>query len=235
MRLQKYISACGVASRRAAETLIIEGKIKINGQIATLGDKVDPEKDTVEYNGRIITPVTDKVYLMLNKPTGYITSSKDQFGRKTVLDLIQLDTKVYPVGRLDYHTSGLLLLTNDGDLANALMHPKYALEKTYIVRVTGNVSEEAIKHLKKGVRIDTGYTTQPAGVKILKKGNKDTTLEIKIKEGKNRQIRKMIDVIEHKVIALRRVSIGEIALGDLKIGKYRALTPEEIDSLKQSD
>ena len=234
MRIQKYIALCGVASRRRAEELIKEGHIQINNITASIGDKIDPEKDVITYMGNEITLVSEKIYIILNKPTGYITSAKDQFGRKTVLDIIETPSPVYPVGRLDYHTSGLLLLTNDGDLAYMLTHPSYGMEKTYIVRVTGKVSTETINNLQNGVKIDKNYITKKAKVKINSSDNKSTTLELTIKEGKNRQVRKMIEAVGHKVVSLKRIFFAGINLGNLPLGKYRTLNNEEIMLLKKN-
>ena len=197
IRLQKYIADAGVTSRRKAEELILQGKIKINGQtITTLGTKINPEKDKVEYNGKLLQTKDKKVYILLNKPIGYVTTVKDQFNRPSVLDLINIKERLVPVGRLDMYTSGALLLSNDGEFIYKITHPKHEINKTYTVTLKGVVSKNSIENLKKGVDIG-GYITKPAEVKILRLDTekKETRLEIVIHEGKNRQIRKMCEAI----------------------------------------
>lgn len=197
IRLQKYIAYAGVTSRRKAEELILQGKIKINGQtITTLGTKINPEKDKVEYNGKLLQTKDKKVYILLNKPIGYVTTVKDQFNRPSVLDLINIKERLVPVGRLDMYTSGALLLSNDGEFIYKITHPKHEINKTYTVTLKGVVSKNSIENLKKGVDIG-GYITKPAEVKILRLDTekKETRLEIVIHEGKNRQIRKMCEAI----------------------------------------
>ena len=228
IRLNKYISECGVCSRRSADTLIQSGKVSVNGEVITdLGVKIDEISDTIAVDNKIIKKEDKLVYIMLNKPKGYVTTSKEQFGRKSVLDLIDTNLRVYPIGRLDMYTEGLLLLTNDGNFANEMMHPKNKIEKTYIAKVSGNITNEKIEMLKRGVDIG-GYVTKPARVrKILDKNE----LEIVISEGKNRQVRKMCEAINKKVMALHRSKIGNIDVKDLKIGMWRYLTQDEVDSL----
>ena len=197
IRLQKYIADAGVTSRRKAEELILQGKIKVNGQtITTLGTKINPEKDQVEYNGKLLQTKDKKVYILLNKPIGYVTTVKDQFNRPSVLDLINIKERLVPVGRLDMYTSGALLLSNDGEFIYKITHPKHEINKTYTVTLKGVVSKNSIENLKKGVDIG-GYITKPAEVKILRLDTekKETRLEIVIHEGKNRQIRKMCEAI----------------------------------------
>jgi 23S rRNA pseudouridine2605 synthase len=233
-RLQKYIASSGVTSRRKAEGLILDGHVKVNGITVTeLGTKISPQNDTVTVDNKKITAVRQFIYIKLNKPEGYVTTVKDQFNRKTVLDLIDIKERIYPIGRLDYNTSGLLLLTNDGELANKLMHPKYHIYKTYIAETDGKISEESITTLKSGVIIDD-YKTAPAKVKLLKYGNNKTQIQISIYEGKNRQVRKMLDVVGHNVRTLKRISFGEITLGDLKTGSWKNLSDEEIQFLKRN-
>lgn len=186
--------------------------------------------DIVKYGSKIIKPATELFYIMLNKPVGYITTVKDERGRATVLDLLPSHITVYPVGRLDRNTSGLLLLTNDGELAYKLTHPKHQIQKTYIVQITGTVTKSNIEKLTNGVRID-GYLTKPAQVKIIKNNNAPATLQITITEGKNRQIRKMIKAIDHTVISLERVSVHNLQLGSLKQGSFRHLTQKEVVTL----
>jgi 23S rRNA pseudouridine2605 synthase len=231
-RLQKYIAGSGVTSRRKAEELILSGLVKVNGITVTeLGTKIDPDKDVVTVDNKIISEVREHIYIKLYKPEGYVTTVKDQFNRKTVLDLIDIKDRIYPIGRLDYSTSGLLLLTNDGDLANKLIHPRYHIFKTYIAETEGRISDESIKNLKTGVMIDSGKTA-PAKVKLLKYMNNKSLVQISIYEGKNRQVRKMLESVGHSVRSLKRVSFGEINLDDLTVGSWKYLSREEIVFLK---
>lgn len=231
IRLNKYIAECGVCSRRSADTLIQSGKVYVNRKkVVDLGTKIDETNDEVTINNEKIKKEEKLVYLMLNKPKGYVTTSKEQFNRKSVMDLINLNLRVYPIGRLDMYTEGLLLLTNDGEFANCMMHPKNKVKKTYIVKVSGNITDDKIERLKKGVDIG-GYITKPA--QIRKKQNKDE-IEIIISEGKNRQVRKMCDAVGLKVLNLKRIKIGNVNLGNLKKGDFRFLTKEEILKLKSS-
>ena len=234
IRLQKFLADCGIASRRKCEELIKEKKVKVNGEIAILGTKVDSQKDKIEYNGKIIKNNVDKyTYILLNKPIGVVTSSKDQFGRETVLDLIKLKERIVPVGRLDMYTSGALILTNDGEFVYKVTHPKHEINKTYNVTISGIVSNEDIEKLQSGVIIDNDYKTKPAKVKILKKEKEKniSRIEITIHEGKNRQVRKMCNAIGKKVLALHRSKIGNINVKDLKIGTWRYLKETEISEL----
>ncbi len=231
-RLQKYIANCGVCSRRKAEELISQGKVKVNGKLVTeLGFKVDTNKDVVFVDDKLINPVEEKIYIKLNKPTGYVTTVKDQFDRKCVIDLVDIPQRVYPIGRLDYDTSGLLLLTNDGDLSNRLMHPRYKVYKTYIARVKGRMNATDIGWLRHGIKIDD-YTTAPAMADIIESDGLKTTVKISIYEGKNRQVRKMLEAVGKLVISLKRVSFGNIELGDLKPGEWKYLSKKEIEYLK---
>lgn len=233
-RLQKYIARSGVTSRRKAEELILNGHVKVNGiTVKELGTKIDALKDEVEVDNKKISEIRQFIYIKLNKPEGYVTTVKDQFNRKTVLDLIDLNERIYPIGRLDYNTSGLLLLTNDGELANKLMHPKYHIYKTYIAETEGRISEESIAKLINGVIIDD-YKTAPAKVRLLKYIGNKTQIQISIYEGKNRQVRKMLDAVGHNVRTLKRISFGEIVLGDLKSGVWKNLSDEEIKFLKRN-
>lgn len=228
-RLQKYMASCGVASRRKCEELILSGKVKVNGFIIKeLGVKVDGTKDKVEYNGKIITPEENKVYILLNKPEGYITSVKDEKNRKTVLDLVQVDERIYPIGRLDYDSSGLIILTNDGDIYNKIIHPRVELTKRYVAVCDGEFTSKEIERFKTGIDIG-GYVTAPANIKVIRNEDGKSTVEIGIHEGKNRQIRRMCSALGHEVLSLKRVAIGDIKLGYLKRGEYRELTKKEID------
>ena len=232
IRLQKYLADCGVASRRKSEELILLGKIKLNGVIVTeLGVKINPELDKILYDSKLIKPKENNVYIMLNKPVGYVSSAKDQFGRETVLDLVESDVRLYPVGRLDYDSSGLILLTNDGDITFKITHPKNHIKKRYIARVLGTPSEEDLQKFRTGLMID-GYKTAPAEIEIIERDYKYSFLRIVIHEGKNRQIRKMCDHLGYKVVSLKRVAIGDLSLGKLQKGKYRYLTNEEVNYLK---
>lgn len=237
VRLQKFLADCGIASRRKCEELILEGKVKVNGTIVTqLGQKVNPEKDEVTYNGKKVENCSQKVYILLNKPIGYVTTSSDQFNRDTVLDLIKIKERVVPCGRLDMYTSGALILTNDGDFVYKITHPKHEITKTYTVTLKGIIKNEEVETLRNGVEIDdngTPYLTREANVKILKTDiEKDISrLEITIHEGKNRQVRKMCEAVGRKVLALHRTKIGEINVKDLKLGTWRYLKKSEINSL----
>ena len=233
IRLQKYLAEAGIASRRKAEELIKARKIRVNNKTITeLGTKINPDKDKVEYEGRTITIQEEKIYILLNKPIGYVTTAKDQFNRDTVLDLIKVKQRIVPVGRLDMYTSGALILTNDGDFVYQVTHPKHEIEKTYTVTIKGIIKKEEIEILKKGVKIEN-YTTRPAKVKILKtdEEKEQSRLEITIHEGKNRQVRKMCDAIGRKVLALHRSKIGKIGVKDLELGKWRYLQASEVQEL----
>lgn len=232
MRLNKYIAQAGIASRRKADDLISCGNVKINGAVVKeLGTDVK-EGDAVEVNGRRITASEKKVYVLLNKPLGYVTTSSDEKDRATVLDLVaDVPERIFPVGRLDYNTSGLLILTNDGELAYRLTHPKHHVYKTYRAQVQGVLSNERIARLRRGVDIG-GFVTSPAQVKVIKQGERSALVEIQIYEGKNRQVRKMFAAVGNKVTALQRIAMGDIRLGRLMEGHYRKLTREEIEYLK---
>lgn len=234
IRLQKYLAQIGIASRRKCEELILDGKILVNGEKVELGRKVNPEKDKIEYLGKIVKlEKKDYTYILLNKPIGVVTTANDQFDRQTVLDLIKTDKRIVPVGRLDMNTSGALILTDDGDFIYKVTHPKHEITKTYTVTVIGIVAEDDIEKLKSGIKIDEEYVTKPANVRILKIDNdkKISRVEITIHEGKNRQVRKMCEAIGKKVIALHRAKIGNIGVKDLKIGTWRYLTKEEVNKL----
>lgn len=234
IRLQKYLAQSGIASRRKCEELIEDGKILVNGEKAELGRKVNPEKDKIEYLGKIVKlEKDDYTYILLNKPIGVVTTANDQFDRQTVLDLIKTDKRIVPVGRLDMYTSGALILTDDGDFIYKVTHPKHEITKTYTVTLIGIVTNDDIEKLKSGVEIDGEYITKPAKARILKIDNekKISRVEITIHEGKNRQVRKMCEAIGKKVIALHRAKIGNIGVKDLKIGTWRYLNKEEVNKL----
>lgn len=232
-RLQKYLANSGVASRRKCEELILQGKVEVNGKaVIELGTKINPEKDIVKFDGKEVKQAKKMVYILLNKPIGYVTTADDQFGRDTVLDLVKIRERIVPVGRLDMYTSGALILTNDGDFVYKVTHPKHEIEKTYTVTVKGIVQNSEVEQLRKGVKIDD-YITKPAKVKILKTDiEKDISrLEITIHEGKNRQVRKMCEAVDRKVLALHRSKIGGIGVKDIELGKWRYLRENEIQKL----
>ena len=234
IRLQKYFTDCGVLSRRAAEEEIKAGKVKVNGIRAEVGDKIDPEADVVEYMGRRIMPRESKkhVYILLNKPCGVVTSAKDEKGRVCVTDIVKCGTRVYPVGRLDLNSQGLIIMTNDGELTNKLTHPRHEIPKIYDVDVVGKVTTEQLTLLNSSMTID-GYVLLPVKTEFLSKTEKFTTLRMTLYEGRNRQIRKMCEQAGLKVAKLTRVAIGSITLGTLEGGKWRYLTNEEVITLKK--
>ena len=236
IRLQKYLSNSGIASRRKCEEYILQGKVQVNGKIITeLGTKINPEKDEVLFNGKIVKNSInqEKTYILLNKPIGYVTTSKEQFGRDMVLDLVKgINKRLVPVGRLDMYTSGALILTDDGDFVYRVTHPKNEISKKYTVTLKGIVNNNEVEKLRTGVEIED-YITKPAKVKILKTDEEKniSRLEITIHEGKNRQVRKMCEAIDKKVLALHRSKIGNIGVKDLKIGSWRYLSKEEIKNI----
>jgi 23S rRNA pseudouridine2605 synthase len=232
-RIQKIISAAGVTSRRAAEQLILDGRVRVNGQVVTeLGTKADAGKDHIKVDGKLINPKQPSTYVMLNKPAGYVTTMSDPEGRPTVLNLLKgLKVRVYPVGRLDFNTEGLLLLTNDGDFAHLVTHPKHEFPKTYRAKVKGVLEDRQIAELEAGVYLDDGRTA-PAKLKKVSKEEANSWLEITIHEGKKRQVRRMFDRVGHSVIKLKRIRTGNLLLGDLPEGAFRYLTPEEVQALK---
>ena len=241
LRLQKILSTAGVSSRRAAERLIVEGRVSVNGRTATeLGTKADPEDDDIRVDGRRIRPAARRLYILLNKPRGYITSRSDPHQRPTVLDLLReagVRDYVYPVGRLDYDSEGLLLLTSDGDLAARLTHPRHEVAREYEVQVRGVPDRHDLERLERGIVID-GRRTAPAHAAVRKmfekSGGEQALLSLVIHEGRNRQIRKMCDAIGHPVVRLRRVRIGPIADARLKPGRFRELTPGELSALRKA-
>lgn len=238
IRLQKYLAECGIASRRKAEELILQGKVSVNGKIVNeLGKKINSEIDIVTFEGKRVTKTKEYVYILLNKPIGYVTTAKDQFGRESVLDLVKTNKRLVPVGRLDMYTSGALILTNDGDFVYKVTHPKHEIDKTYTVTIKGIVTNEEVERLRKGVKIENNlgnskdekdndickidYITKPAKVKILRTDEEknQSRLEITIHEGKNRQVRKMCEAIGHKVLALHRSKIAGISVKDIPLRK----------------
>ncbi|MBN1902705.1 rRNA pseudouridine synthase [Candidatus Sumerlaeota bacterium] len=233
VRLQKYLASCGIAARRKCEELILQKKVSVNGVVITqMGTCIDPEKDKVRVNGKLATLSPERVYYALNKPEGYVVTMSDSHGAPMVTQLLKnVKERIFPVGRLDMDTEGLLLLTNDGELANRLMHPRFHLEKEYIVTVKKELSEHSIRWLKKGILIDS-KPTLPAKIDLLSRKRNDTHYSIIIREGRKRQIRRMFKAIGHPVIALKRVAIGPVILGRLPLGQYRSLTRKEIAALK---
>ncbi|MEK6725101.1 MAG: pseudouridine synthase [Deltaproteobacteria bacterium] len=233
-RIQKIMAQGGIASRREAERLILDGRVTLNGKVVEeLGTKADTEKDYIKVNGRLITRPEPKTYIMLFKPRGYVTTSKDPEGRPTVMELLEkVKVRVFPVGRLDYDTEGLILCTNDGDLAHRLQHPSHEIPKTYLVKVDGVPTQDGIVKLRNGIKLKDGMTA-PARVKIIKKAEANSWLEIIIHEGRNRQIKRMFEAIGHSVIKLKREGLAFLSLGDLKPAEYRHLTAEEIKKLKE--
>lgn len=234
IRLQKFLANQGVCSRRKAEEHILNGDVQVNGKTVTqLGTKIIPNKDEVIFQGKKITLSNDKkVYILLNKPIGYVTTTKDQFGRDTVLDLVKVKESILPVGRLDMYTSGAIILTNDGEFIYKITHPKYEIEKTYNVTLKGKITDEDVQKLRDGVEIED-YTSGKAKVRILKidEGKNISRLEITIHEGKNREVRKMCDAVGKKVLALHRSKIGNIGVKDIKLGQWRYLKEKEVNSL----
>lgn len=232
MRLNKYIASAGICSRRKADELITNGNVKVNGAVCNVLGTDVTESDEVSVNGRVIEVSAKKVYIALNKPAGYITSMQDEKDRPTVADLVSdIPERVFPVGRLDYDTTGLLIMTNDGDLAQRLAHPSHEVYKTYVAEVEGVLSGARLGKLRKGVDIG-GFVTAPAKVRVLKQKPRTATVEISIHEGKNRQVRKMLAAVGNRVISLERIAVGDIVLGRLLKGHYRKLNDKEIEYLR---
>ena len=234
VRLNKYLASCGAASRRGADELIRSGRVKVNAAVVTEpGARVETDNDTVTLDGKKVTPVSKMTYIMLYKPKGCITSVRDDKGRKTVYDYLDVEVPhLVPVGRLDYDTEGLLLLTNDGELANRLTHPSGEVPKTYLVRAEGQFPEHILAKLRKGVEID-GVKTKRSKVKLLEQDEKEGKLLVTITEGRNRQIRRMFEAVGRNVVFLKRMAIGELRLGGLARGKWRYLRDEEVEYLKR--
>ncbi len=234
MRLQKYLAQCGVASRRHAEEMIADGKVSVNGvTITQMGTQVE-DGDRVCVNGKLVHPEEKKEYIIYHKPAGEVTTVSDPEGRTTVLDRFRnFPVRLFPVGRLDYDSEGLLLLTNDGELADKMMHPSNEVNKAYLALVDGMVTMDEVKKLRNGIELD-GRLTSPASVRVMKLEESRTHLLVTIHEGRNRQVRRMLDAVGHQVLALRRVQFGPLVLGNMKRGEWRRLTDEEVRALKES-
>ncbi|MCF0135889.1 MAG: rRNA pseudouridine synthase [Lachnospiraceae bacterium] len=234
-RLQKYMAECGVGSRRRCEEIIKEGRVKVNGATVTeMGFKVDPGKDIVEYAGKVLKNTQPATTVLLNKPAGFVTTARDQFGRPDVTQLVRMNgVRLYPVGRLDYQTTGLLLLTNDGELAYKLTHPAHQIDKVYRALVRGEIKLEAIRRLEEGVTLEEGVVTSPAKVKLLGIKGGNSTIEITIHEGRNHQVRRMAEAVGYPVLRLRRIQEGPLKLGNVKEGEYRVLSDKEVEALKK--
>lgn len=234
VRLQKYLASCGVASRRGSEEIIRQGRVKLNGETVTeMGIQIDEDNDVVLFDDSIVRPENKKIYIMLNKPVGFVTTVNDDKGRDTVMELVSdIPARIYPVGRLDYDTEGLLLMTNDGDLTYKITHPKNNVEKTYIAEVTGNITMDTLLKLRRGVVID-GVKTSPAKVEVIGATQLGTKLEITIHEGRNRQVRKMFESVGCIVKRLKRTREAGLILGHVPLGRWRKLTESEVNMLKK--
>jgi 23S rRNA pseudouridine2605 synthase len=234
VRLQKLIAGTGIASRRKSEALIIAGRVTVNGKVVTeLGTKVDPGRDHVKVDGKHLSAAQPFVYLVLNKPKHVMSTLDDPGGRTTVKDYLRgVSVRVFPVGRLDFDSEGLMLLTNNGDLAQALLHPRYHVPKTYLIKVKGVLTEDEIKQLERGVRLDDGMTS-PAMVKKIRKVEQNSWLEITIREGRKHQVKRMLESVGHPVIKLMRVRMGPLSLGNLAPGQFRFLTDREANALRE--
>lgn len=231
-RLQKFLASAGVASRRKSEELISAGRVRVNGAVVTeMGAKVDPELDIVEVDGVCVEPSVQKVYVMLNKPSGYVSTAKDELGRPTILSLVgEIKERLFPVGRLDMDTEGLLILTNDGDFANLLMHPRHEIWKTYVAVARGRLTDGDLSALRHGVLLEDGPTV-PAKAEVVRVNASSTDVKLSIREGRKRQVRRMLSSIGHPVERLERISYGPLELGDLPRGKWRALNEKEVKGL----
>jgi 23S rRNA pseudouridine2605 synthase len=233
VRLQKFLSECGVASRRASEQLIADGRVQVNGEVATLGRSVEPETDTITLDGRELRQEQRLTYVLLNKPRGTVTTAKDTHGRKTVLDCLEgVKERVFPVGRLDMDTEGVLVLTNDGDLAHRLMHPSHGIEKVYVATVAGEIGEEALAKLASGVMLEDGMTA-PAKVKLIRGERHSSRVQLTLHEGKKREVKRMCEAVGHPVLALKRIAFANLMGGHLRPGEWRYLTQQEVRLLKR--
>jgi pseudouridine synthase len=229
-RLQKVLAHVGVGSRRAVEEMIVAGRIEVNGRVAELGQRVDPSKDVVKVDGSAVPLKEDLVHILLNKPVGVVSTASDPEGRETVTSLIDLDARVWPVGRLDIDTEGAILLTNDGELTMRMTHPRYGVTKTYLAEVKGSVAPGTARALAKGVELDDGRTA-PAQVQVLERAQHRSLVELTLAEGRNRQVRRMFEAVDHPVVRLVRTAVGPLRLGRLKAGTYRKLGPAEVREL----
>ena len=234
VRLQKLIAGTGIASRRKAEQLITSGRVTVNGKVVTeLGTKVDSARDHVKVDGKHLTEAQPFVYIMLNKPKNVVSTLDDPGGRETVKDFLRgVSVRVFPVGRLDFDGEGLMLLTNNGDVAQALLHPRYHVPKTYLIKVKGVLTDEEIKKLEQGVRLEDGMTS-PASVKKVRKVEANSWLEITLREGRKHQVKRMLEAVGHPVIKLLRIRMGPLTLGNLESGEYRFLTDREANALRE--
>ena len=233
MRLQKFIAECGIASRRSAEKMIESGRVYVNGELVDyMGCVIDPDCDVVEIDGRVIKQESKKYYIMLNKPKNYVTTVSDDLGRPTVLQLVSdINARIYPVGRLDFDTTGLLIMTNDGEFANILTHPRHVVNKAYIARIDKPLDEAQLQRLRSGIELD-GNMTAPAKAENIKHPQKGYEVKITIHEGKNRQVRRMLDAVGANVMSLKRIAVGSLTLGNLPEGKWRRLSDAEINKLR---
>ena len=234
IKLQKYVSDCGLMSRRKAEAEIENGAFTVNGVTAVLGNRVFPEKDVVLYRGEPLEAQTKKYYIMLNKPAGYVTTTSDELGRKDVCSLVDIPARLYPVGRLDRESEGLLLLTNDGEFANLMTHPRYMHKKRYLVIVAGHIPNNSLDMMQHLRELD-GEPINPVGIKLIERSENASKLIFTLSEGKNREIRRICEYAGLKVMQLKRFAVGPLLLGELSPGKWRHLTPEEIKELKKND
>lgn len=233
MRLQKFIAECGIASRRSAEKMIESGRVYVNGELVDyMGCVIDPDCDVVEIDGRVIKQESKKYYIMLNKPKNYVTTVSDDLGRPTVMQLVSdVNARIYPVGRLDFDTTGLLIMTNDGEFANILTHPRHVVNKAYIARIDKPLDETQLQRLRSGIELD-GVMTAPAKAENIKHPQKGYEVKITIHEGKNRQVRRMLDAVGANVMSLKRIAVGSLTLGNLPEGKWRRLSDAEINKLR---
>ena len=230
VRVQKILAQAGYGSRRACEELIVQGRVRVNGAVVQLGAKADPERDRVTVDGEPVRLVADFRYLMLHKPAGYLTAVRDPH-KPTIMDLLpEMSVRVFPVGRLDFDTEGLLVLTNDGELAHLLLHPRYGVKKTYLAEVEGVPSAKTLARLRKGVRLVDGWTS-PAEVELISHSKTTSILRMTLREGRKRQVKRMCRQVGHPVLYLKRISFGPLELGDLGLGQWRDLTPQEVNQL----
>jgi pseudouridine synthase len=233
-RIQKILAKAGIASRREAERMVVEGRVSVNGKIVeTLGFKADPSRDHIKVDGKRLAPFEPRVILLLNKPRGYLSTVKDPKGRPTIMDLLKnVGWRIYPVGRLDFDAEGLLLLTNDGDLAHLLSHPRFSIPKTYLVKVAGVPEEKKLIRLRRGVRLEDGEA-RAVSCSLIRQREKNSWVRIVVTEGRNHLVKRMFAAIGHTVLKLKRIEYGPVRLGDLPFGQFRSLTPEEMEKVKQ--